>query len=131
MTTTYVGLNDVHLTREARQSTGSAVSSGVGAAPAARRSAGPPSAPAAPRGIVGAASLAAAAGELVQIDGSPFDWLGPAPPPVSLLGAIDDATSDIVALHFRPAEDLHGYAMLVPQMFTDPWACPWRCTATA
>jgi hypothetical protein len=32
---------------------------------------------------------------------------------VFLLGAIDDATSTVVALHFRPAEDLHGYLTLL------------------
>ena len=35
---------------------------------------------------------------------------------MTLLGAIDDATSEVVALHFRPTEDLHGYATLLQQM---------------
>src|SRR5712692_8458867 len=34
------------------------------------------------------------------------------------LGAIDDATSQVLALHFRPTEDLHGYATLLHQVFT-------------
>ena len=39
---------------------------------------------------------------------------GSAPgPPLLLLGAIDDATSTVLALHFRPAEDLHGYLTLL------------------
>src|SRR4029450_6434817 len=59
----------------------------------------------------------AAAGQLVQLDGSPFDWLQGRGPAMTLLGAIDDATSEVVALHFRPTEDLHGYAMLMQQMF--------------
>ena len=33
-----------------------------------------------------------------------------------LLGAIDDATSTVVALHFRPAEDLHGYLTLLGRL---------------
>src|SRR5206468_12261602 len=59
-----------------------------------------------------------AAGQLVQLDGSPFDWLQNRSPAMTLLGAIDDATSQVVALHFRPTEDLHGYATLLQQMFT-------------
>jgi len=59
-----------------------------------------------------------AAGQLVQLDGSSFDWLQGRGPTMTLLGAIDDATSQVVALHFRPTEDLHGYATLLHQMFT-------------
>lgn len=59
-----------------------------------------------------------AAGQLVQIDGSPHDWLEARGPRLTLLGAIDDATSDVVALHFRPTEDLHGYATVLHDMFT-------------
>lgn len=56
-------------------------------------------------------------GSLVLLDGSPFDWLGTGQP-LLLLGAIDDATSAIVALHFRPAEDLHGYLTLLQRLAT-------------
>ena len=54
-------------------------------------------------------------GSLVLVDGSPFDWLGTGTP-LCLLGAIDDATSTLLALHFRPAEDLHGYLTLLGQL---------------
>jgi hypothetical protein len=54
-------------------------------------------------------------GSLVLVDGSPFDWLGTGTP-LLLLGAIDDATSTVLALHFRPAEDLHGYLTLLGQL---------------
>ena len=37
-------------------------------------------------------------------------------PTMTLLGAIDDATGTVVALHFRPAEDLHGYVTLLAQL---------------
>ena len=37
---------------------------------------------------------------------------------MTLLGAIDDATSEVIALHFRPTEDLHDYATLLQQVFT-------------
>jgi transposase len=56
-----------------------------------------------------------AMGRLVLIDGSPFDWLGTGTPRL-LLGAIDDATSTVLALHFRPTEDLHGYLTLLGQL---------------
>jgi hypothetical protein len=60
----------------------------------------------------------AAAGQLLQLDGSPFPWLEGRGPALTLLGAIDDATSEVVALHFRPTEDLHGYATLLHQVCT-------------
>lgn len=59
-----------------------------------------------------------ASGQLLQLDGSPFDWLEGRGPTMTLLGAIDDATSQVIALHFRPTEDLHGYATLFQQIFT-------------
>src|SRR5439155_891878 len=61
----------------------------------------------------------AALGTLVQLDGSPFAWLEERGPAMTLLGAIDDATSQVLALHFRPTEDLHGYATLLHHVFTD------------
>jgi hypothetical protein len=57
-------------------------------------------------------------GQLVQVDGSPFAWLEGRGPTMTLLGAIDDATSTVLALHFRPTEDLHGYAVVFQQLFT-------------
>src|SRR5438445_10762000 len=36
---------------------------------------------------------------------------------MALLGAIDDDTSRLLALHFRPTEDLHGYAVVFDQVF--------------
>src|SRR5713101_1006678 len=61
---------------------------------------------------------AARRGQLVQVDGSPFAWLEGRGPTMTLLGAIDDATSTVLALHFRPTEDLHGYAVVFQQLFT-------------
>ena len=57
-------------------------------------------------------------GQLVQIDASPFAWLEARGPAMTLHGAIDDATGTVLALHFRPTEDLHGYATVFQQMFT-------------
>ena len=57
-------------------------------------------------------------GQLVQVDASPFAWLGARGPAMTLHGAIDDATNTVLALHFRPTEDLHGYAVVFQQLFT-------------
>jgi hypothetical protein len=57
-------------------------------------------------------------GALVQLDGSPFAWLEARGPAMTLHGAIDDATGTVLALHFRPTEDLHGYATLLHQLGT-------------
>ena len=50
---------------------------------------------------------------MVLIDGSDHPWFGPDLPRLTLVGAIDDATSKVVALTFRPTEDLHGYAIVL------------------
>jgi hypothetical protein len=57
-------------------------------------------------------------GALVQLDGSPHAWLEDRGPAMTLHGAIDDATGAILALHFRPTEDLHGYATVLHQVGT-------------
>src|SRR6185437_10863694 len=56
---------------------------------------------------------ASAAGMLVQIDGSPHDWLEGRGPRLTLLGAIDDATSQVLSLQFQPTEDQEGYLRLI------------------
>ena len=57
-------------------------------------------------------------GAMVLIDGSPFAWFDAEGPRWTLLGAIDDATSEILALTLRPSEDLHGYLTLMRELFT-------------
>jgi hypothetical protein len=57
-------------------------------------------------------------GALVQLDASPFAWFEGRGPVVALHGAIDDATGPGLALYFRPAEDLHGYATLLHLLCT-------------
>ena len=54
-----------------------------------------------------------AEGMLLQIDGSPFDWLQGRGAMMTLLGAVDDATGKIIALVFRPTEDQAGYILLL------------------
>ena len=48
-------------------------------------------------------------GELVQIDGSPHDWFEDRGPRCTLLVFIDDATSELMALRFAPAETTQAY----------------------
>ena len=48
-------------------------------------------------------------GELVQIDGSPHDWFEGRGPECTLIVFIDDATSELMALHFAPAETTQAY----------------------
>ena len=57
-------------------------------------------------------------GAMIQVDGSPFDWLQGRGPMMSLLGGVDDASSRFTGLIFRPHEDLHGYASVFHQTFT-------------
>ena len=52
-------------------------------------------------------------GMLLQIDGSPHDWLGDRGPRMGLLGAIDDATGKVPFAVFREQEDSQGYFMLL------------------
>jgi len=60
-----------------------------------------------------------AEGMLLQIDGSPFDWLEGRGPRASLIGAIDDATGKVVFLLFRPTEDQVGYLLLLRTVALD------------
>jgi transposase len=117
MRETYAGFNDVHLTEKLREVHGIDVCRETGrrvrrteALPAVR----PRRAPQYRRRRL----PEAAAGSMIQVDGSPFAWFGARGPHAVLPGAIDDATGAIVGLHFRPAEDLHGYATLFDAVFT-------------
>lgn len=56
------------------------------------------------------------AGLLVQVDGSPHDWLEGRGPRLTLTGAIDDATGAIVAAVFRPTEDGLAYLIVLARM---------------
>jgi transposase len=56
------------------------------------------------------------AGLLVQIDGSPHDWLEDRGPRLTLVGAIDDATGAIVGATFRATEDGLAYLTILEQM---------------
>lgn len=51
----------------------------------------------------------AKAGELLQADGSRHDWLEGRGPWLTLVGYIDDATSEVLGAVFREEEDAAGY----------------------
>ena len=116
LTTVYAGFNDSHLTEKLREVHQLTVSretvrrlrAALGRPP--QRARRPPRAR--HRRVP-----EAAAGALMQIDGSPFAWLENRGPELMLLGAVDDATTQILALQFRPAEDVHGYATLFATVF--------------
>lgn len=55
-------------------------------------------------------------GDMVLIDGSEHEWLGAQRPRLTLIGTIDDATGHVLALTFRPSEDLHGYAVVLREL---------------
>jgi transposase len=55
-------------------------------------------------------------GELVQLDGSPHDWLEGRGPELTALGMQDDATGKILAAEFFPSETTFGYLCLLRQL---------------
>ena len=55
-------------------------------------------------------------GMLLQVDGSPHDWLEGRGPRLCLVGAIDDATSHVPAAVFRRQEDIEGYFAVLRQV---------------
>ncbi|MDE3113140.1 MAG: ISNCY family transposase [Chloroflexota bacterium] len=108
----YAGLNDTHLSELLAEREGLVVSrrsvqrilrtAGI-ASPRKRRS---------PR-FRSRRQRRAAAGMLVQLDASRHHWLGAEGPEISLLGGIDDATSQVLAAVFREQEDAAGYLMVL------------------
>jgi len=54
-------------------------------------------------------------GELVQIDGSPFDWFEGRAPACTLLVFVDDATGELLQLFFTDAESTHSYFQATEQ----------------
>ena len=55
-------------------------------------------------------------GMLLQIDGSPHDWLEGRGPKLSLIGAIDDATSKVPYALFQEREDSRGYFLMLREI---------------
>jgi transposase len=117
LTTTYRDFNDCHATEKLQEVEGLAISratvrrlrQALGRPAKRRRRTRQYHARREPRARMGA---------LVQLDASPFAWLETRGPTMSLHGAIDDATGTVLALHFRPTEDLHGYTTLLRALAT-------------
>ena len=61
----------------------------------------------------------ASEGMMLQVDGSPHDWLQGRGPRMCLIGAIDDATSKVMGAFFVGAESSWGYFKLFSEIFTD------------
>ena len=59
---------------------------------------------------------AACEGELVQLDGSPHDWLQGRGPWLTALGMQDDASGKILAAQFFPSETSQGYFRLLQSL---------------
>jgi transposase len=118
LATTYRDFNDCHATEKLQEVEGLALSR-----PTVRRLRQALGRPAKhrrrPRQYRARREPRARMGALVQLDASPFAWLEARGPAMSLHGAIDDATSTVLALHFRPTEDLHGYTTLLRALATD------------
>jgi transposase len=55
-------------------------------------------------------------GQLVQLDGSPHDWLEGRGPRLTALGMQDDASGKILAAQFFPAETTQGYFHLLQSL---------------
>jgi transposase len=125
MRTVYAGLNDCHLTEKLREGEGLTLCRE--SVRGLRRTLGLPAKhPRRPPRHRRRRLPEARAGSLVLLDGSPAAWLEDRGPAMTLHGALDDATGKVLALHFRPTEDLHGYAVVFEQVFTT-WGLPVTC----
>jgi hypothetical protein len=54
---------------------------------------------------------------MLQVDGSPHDWLQGRGPRMCLIGAIDDATNKVMGALFVQAESSWGYFTLFSKTF--------------
>ena len=61
-----------------------------------------------------------AEGMMLQVDGSPHDWLQGRGPRLCLIGAIDDATGKVPGAFFAQAESSWGYLRLFCEIFKRP-----------
>src|SRR6266404_3611191 len=113
--TTYAGVNDHHLCEKLVEGAGLALGRGTLRRLLRKNGLGSPRkrrAPAHRERRVRSARL----GELVQLDGSPHDWLEGRGPQLTALGMQDDATGKILAAQFFPSETTLGYLCLLRQL---------------
>src|SRR5580700_1020709 len=112
---TYAGFNDHHLCEKLVEREGFSLSRETLRRLLRKQGLGPPRkrrAPAHRQRRVRSARL----GELVQLDGSPHDWLEGRGPRLTALGMQDDATGKILAAQFFPSETTFGYLCLLRQV---------------
>lgn len=110
--TTYAGFNDHHLCEKLVEREGLSLSRETLRRLLRRQGLGSPRkrrAPAHRQRRMRSARL----GELVQLDGSPHDWLEGRGPRLTALGMQDDATGKILAAQFFPSESTLGYLCLL------------------
>jgi len=113
--TTYAGFNDHHLCEKLVEREGFSLSRETLRRLLRKQGLGPPKkrrAPAHRQRRVRSARL----GELVQLDGSPHDWLEGRGPRLTALGMQDDATGKILAAQFFLSETAFGYLCLLRQL---------------
>jgi transposase len=113
--TTYAGFNDHHLCEKLVEREGLSLSRETLRRLLRQQGLGPPRkrrAPAHRHRRVRSARL----GELVQLDGSPHDWLQGRGPRLTALGMQDDATGKILAAQFFSSETAFGYLCLLRQL---------------
>ena len=67
---------------------------------------------------------------MLQTDGSPHDWLEGRGPPLTLVGAIDDATSKVPMAFFEQAETSWAYLRLLMRSLRKK-GCPIHFTPIA
>jgi transposase len=113
--TTYAGFNDHHLCEKLVEREGFSLSRETLRRLLRKQGLGPPRkrrAPAHRHRRVRSARL----GELLQLDGSPHDWLEGRGPRLTALGMQDDATGKILAAQFFSSETAFGYLCLLRQL---------------
>ena len=125
MRTVYAGFNDCHLTEKLREVEGLRLC-GSWSGGFAGRWGCPPNTPAARLAIGGAGWPRPGPAAWCCSTAAPPRGSEARGPGMTLHGAMDDATGTALALHFRPTEDLHGYAMVFDQVFTT-WGLPVAC----
>lgn len=111
----YAGFNDHHLCEKLVEREGFSLSRETLRRLLRQQGLGPPRkrrAPAHRHRRVRSARL----GELVQLDGSPHDWLEGRGPRLTALGMQDDATGKILAAQFFSSETAFGYLCLLRQL---------------
>ena len=64
-----------------------------------------------------------AEGMMLQVDGSPHDWLEGRGPSLCLVGAIDDATGKVPRAFFEQAESSWAYFRLFSEIFKKQGLC--------